>query len=95
MRTNTSLSFLILLLLLFSVKTSFGQYGIRADGVVYVKNREEPIQGAIKFTDHYTKVSILKENEQFITLPISQIDSVKTEGSTYLLSKSLKKIQFY
>ncbi|NBA75590.1 hypothetical protein GOQ04_08535 [Emticicia sp. ODNR4P] len=91
MRTNTSLSFLILLLLLFSVKTSFGQYGIRADGVVYVKNREAPIKGAIKFTDHYTKVSILKENEQFTTLHISQIDSVKTEGKYLFVVKEFKE----
>jgi hypothetical protein len=84
MRTNTSLSFLILLLLLFSVKTSFGQYGIRADGVVYVKNREAPIQGAIKFTDHYTKVSILKENEQLQPCPFRKSIQSKLKESTYL-----------
>lgn len=91
MRTNTSLSFISLLLLLFSFKTSFGQYGIRADGVVYVKNREAPIKGSIKFTDHYTKVSILKENEQYTTLPISQIDSVKTEGKYLFVVKEFKE----
>ncbi|MDI9863355.1 hypothetical protein QM480_03395 [Flectobacillus sp. DC10W] len=91
MRTNTSLSFISFLLLLFSFKTSFGQYGIRADGIVYVKNREAPIKGSIKFTDHYTKVSILKENEQYTTLPISQIDSVKTEGNYLFVVKEFKE----
>jgi hypothetical protein len=51
---------------------------------LYMSRTEKPIKGAIKFTDHYTKVSILKENEQLQPCPFRKSIQSKLKESTYL-----------
>ncbi len=86
MRTKSSLLLLTLLGLLAIQKVSLGQYGMREEGIIYLKNKKTPLQGNFKISDNYRTVSIIQGKEKQ-TFQIAEIDSIKTQNNGFFVVK--------
>ena len=79
----------LFILLGFSLQSS-AQYGLRVDGLVYLKNETKPLKGMIGINGKSDKVTIYTEDKTKKTLLVERIDSLRTNDNQLYIVKNLE-----